>query len=173
MSTQNRNPNLKPEPTPNSNSGQNLYPKPKSADTRNPTGNPKPGFFTNKRSRRIIGCPPSCGVPPHLRAGPGRPLALRRAGDLARGRLRPAPLHLLACVRGRGRRRGGAGGGGAGRGRWRPQEPASGRGEAWSAVPVLRVVLSPGRGRRLSGPRGEGEARGNEGGQGDFHILYT
>ena len=135
LGTQNRNPNLKPEPAPNSNSGQNLSPKPKSADTRNPTDNPKPDFFTNKRSRRIIGCPPSCGVPPHLRAGRGRPLALRRAGDLARGRLRPAPLHLPACVRGRGRRRGGAGDtsasrrrGEAGWGRRRPCEPAARRG---------------------------------------------
>ena len=38
LGTQNRNPNIKPEPDPNSVSGANSCPKPKSADTRNPNG---------------------------------------------------------------------------------------------------------------------------------------
>jgi len=42
LGTQNQNPNLKPEPAPNFNSGLNLSPKPKFAGTRNPMDNPKP-----------------------------------------------------------------------------------------------------------------------------------
>jgi len=48
LGTQTRNPNLKPEPAPNTDSGENPSPKPKSADTRNPTDYPKPEKkFTN------------------------------------------------------------------------------------------------------------------------------
>ena len=45
LGTQNRNPNLKPEFAPNFNSGRNSSPKPKPADNRNPTDNPKPEFI--------------------------------------------------------------------------------------------------------------------------------
>ena len=45
MGTQNRNSNLKLEPDPNFDSGENQCPKPEPADTQNPTHNPIPEFF--------------------------------------------------------------------------------------------------------------------------------
>jgi len=44
LCTQNRNPNLKPEPAPNSFLGENSSPKLKPTDTRNPTNNSKPEY---------------------------------------------------------------------------------------------------------------------------------
>ena len=47
LGTQNWNPNLKPEPAPNTDSCENPSPKPKPADTRNPIGYPKPVLYGN------------------------------------------------------------------------------------------------------------------------------
>jgi len=47
LGTQNRNPNLKSEPASNTDSGENTSPKPKSVDTGNPIGNPKPALCGN------------------------------------------------------------------------------------------------------------------------------
>ena len=96
LGTQTRNPNLKPKPAPNFNSGRNLSPKPKPADTRKPTDNPKPEYFFPSwiqlrpispsdpelpGERRLAG--PVCHLIPSLRATlpspPRRPLDPRHA----------------------------------------------------------------------------------------------
>ena len=53
LGTQNRNPNLKPEPAPNTVSGENSSPKPKPADIRNPTNNLKPELFFHKPAQIV------------------------------------------------------------------------------------------------------------------------
>ena len=137
MDTQTRNPNIKPEPAPNSNSGQNSSPKLKPADTRNPSNNLKPDFFSKQ-------VPATATSMTRQGAGGLYPLSLRHEGrgqPLGSG---PPPCGagcvrcLPACARGRhaSRRRGRVGGeptagrGGAGRAasRRRARWPASGRG---------------------------------------------
>ena len=105
LGTQTRNPKLKPEPAPNFNSGRNLSPKPKPADTRKPMDNPKPEL-------RCVRPWTAASVLGRLRPASGlRPSAVRRAGrggvraaSYWAGCGRPLALRRAACREGRGGR---------------------------------------------------------------------